>query len=78
MKISQVVAFSGLAEDQNISLATKKGHFQQIRKGCNIYTKHQKLEDKYRVENRFGGLNPFLSLFPVCWKCPLSVANDFL
>ena len=49
--------FDGLVKAQNISLATKKGRFEQIRKGYNIYTNHRKLEDKYWVENPFGSLN---------------------
>ena len=42
VKISQVVAFSGLGEAQNISLATEKGFLRQIKKECNIYTDHQR------------------------------------
>ena len=42
VKISQVVAFSGLGEAQNISLATENGCLQQIKKECNIYIDHQK------------------------------------
>ena len=42
VKISQVVAFGGLGEAQNISLATEKRFLQQIKKECNIYTNHQK------------------------------------
>ena len=41
MKNLEVLAFSGLGEAQNISLATKKGCLWQI-KECNIYTDHQK------------------------------------
>ena len=36
------VAFSGLGEAQNISLATKKCCLRQIKKECNIYTDHWK------------------------------------
>ena len=42
VKNSQVVAFDGLGEAQNISLATEKGRLRQIRKECNIYTNHRK------------------------------------
>ena len=41
VKNSQVVAFGGLGEAQNISLATEKGRLRQIRKECNIYTNHR-------------------------------------
>ena len=48
--------FDGLGEAQNVSLATEKGHFQQIRERCNTYANHRKQEDKHRVKNPFDGL----------------------